>query len=60
MSEDYNELDRRVKTVEEAVQLLKALAFKAGVRMDDPDTSLINLRAKLEAQPVINFAPQNH
>jgi hypothetical protein len=50
MSADYNNTDRRVKTVEEAVWLLKELALKAGVRVeDDLDTSLTKLRAKLES-----------
>lgn len=45
MSEEYKP---RVKTVEEAVRLLKELALKAGLPMNDFDTSLIKLKAILE------------
>jgi hypothetical protein len=56
MSEDYNKLDRRVKTVEEAVQLLTQMALRADGRMDGADkrmdgfeAALTNLTVKLEA-----------
>ena len=49
MSEDYNKLDRRVKTTEEAVQLLTYMARRADERMDDFDASLSNLTVKVEA-----------
>jgi hypothetical protein len=58
MSEDYNKPDRRVQTVEEAVQLLKGLALKAGVCTNDLDTSLTNLRAKLETLISTQIRPQ--
>ncbi len=57
MSEEYKP---RVKTVEEAVRLLKELALKAGVSVkdNDLDTSIIKLRAKLETPASAqNFAP---
>jgi len=56
MSENYNKLDRRVKTVEEAVQLLTQMALRADERIDDVDermngleAALNNLTVKLEA-----------
>jgi hypothetical protein len=41
MSEEYKRFKLRVKTVEEGVRLLKELAPKADVRIDNLDTSLI-------------------
>jgi hypothetical protein len=56
MSENYNKLDRRVKTVEEAVLLLKELVLRADERADGVDermsgfeAALTNLTVKLEA-----------
>lgn len=49
MSENYNKLDRRVKTVEEAVLLLKDLVLKADERMDGFEAAITNLTVKLEA-----------
>jgi seryl-tRNA synthetase len=49
MSEDYNKLKLRVKTVEEAMQLLTNLSIRANERMDGFDASLNNLTVKIEA-----------
>jgi hypothetical protein len=56
MSANYNKFDRRVKTVEEAVLLLKELVLKADERADGVDdrmngfeAALTNLTVKLEA-----------
>jgi hypothetical protein len=49
----------RMKTVEEAVRLLKELALKADLPINDFDTSIIKLRAKLETPASAqNFASQ--
>lgn len=56
MSGDYNKIKLRVKTVEEAVQLLTQMALRADERMDgidermsEFDASLNNLTVKVEA-----------
>jgi chromosome segregation ATPase len=56
MSEDYRKLDRRVKSVEEAIQLLTQMALRADERIDGLDertdtfnASLNNLTVKMEA-----------
>ena len=49
MSEDYNKIKVRVKTVEEAVQILTRMALRADERMDGFDASFSNLTVKLEA-----------
>ncbi|MDT4896917.1 MAG: hypothetical protein QOH25_1994 [Acidobacteriota bacterium] len=56
MSEDYTKIKRRVKTVEEAIQLLTHMARRADERMDEADeridgfeAALTNLTVKLEA-----------
>jgi hypothetical protein len=56
MSGDYNKIKLRVKTVEEAVQLLTQIALRADERIDgvdermgDFDASLNNLTVKVEA-----------
>lgn len=63
MSEDYGKIKRRVKTVEEAIQLLTHMARRADERMDEADkrvdeadermggfeAALTNLTVKLEA-----------
>lgn len=56
MSENYNKIKSRVKTVEEAMQVLTTLALRADERMDKADermdgfdASLNNLTVKVEA-----------
>ncbi len=50
MTEDYNnERKSRVDRMEQALQILKALALRADERMDDFDSSLNNLTVKIEA-----------
>ncbi len=56
MSRDYDKIKLRVKTVEEAVQLLTQMALRADERIDsvddrmgDFDASLNNLTVKVEA-----------
>lgn len=49
MSEDYNKIKLRVKTVEEAIQILTHMALRANERMDGFDASFSNLTVKLEA-----------
>lgn len=56
MGEDHTKLNRRVKTVEEAVQLLTQMALRADERMDGADerrngfdAAFTNLTVKLEA-----------
>ncbi|HUQ33607.1 MAG TPA: hypothetical protein VM095_15910 [Pyrinomonadaceae bacterium] len=56
MSEIPKKLDRRVKTMEEAVQILTQMALRADERMDSTDqrmdgidSVLINLTVKIEA-----------
>jgi hypothetical protein len=49
MSEDYNRIEQRVKTVEDAVRLLTNLALRADERMDGFDAGLSNLTIKIEA-----------
>lgn len=49
MSEDYTKIKLRVKSVEEAVQLLSALALRVDERMDGFDGAFTNLTVKLEA-----------
>lgn len=49
MSEDYNKIKLRVKSVEEAVELLTQMALRADERMDESDASLNNLTVKIEA-----------
>ena len=55
MSEDYNKIKLRVKTVEEAIQILTHMALRADERMDNVyervnsfDASLRNLTVKVE------------
>lgn len=56
MSKDYTKIKSRVKTMEEAVQLLAALTLRADKRMDGAaermngfDATFTNLTVKLEA-----------
>jgi chromosome segregation ATPase len=56
MSENYNKIKSRVKTVEEAMQVLTTLALRADERMDKADqrmdgfeAALTNLTVKLES-----------
>jgi alanyl-tRNA synthetase len=49
MSEENNERKSRVDRMEQAVQILKALALRADERMDGFDSSLNNLTVKIEA-----------
>ncbi len=55
MSEQCKKIKPRVKTVGEAVRLLKELTLKADVRIDDLETSLISLRIKLESPASTRF-----
>lgn len=49
MSENYTKIKQRVKTMEEAVQVLTALALRADERMDGFELDFTNLNLKLEA-----------
>ena len=50
MTEDYNNKEKsRVDRMEQALQILKALALRADERIDDSDSSLNNLTVKIEA-----------
>ncbi len=49
MSEDYSKIKLRVKTIEEAIQILTRMALRADERMDDFDASFNNLTVKVEA-----------
>jgi hypothetical protein len=49
LNEDYNKIKLRVKTVEDAVQMLTRMAIRADERMDGFDGSFSNLTVKLEA-----------
>jgi hypothetical protein len=49
VGEDYNKIKLRVKTVEEAVQILTKMALRADERMDGFDSSFSNLTVKLAA-----------
>lgn len=49
MSENYTKIKQRVKTMEEAVQVLTALALRADERMDVFEFDFTNLNLKLEA-----------
>lgn len=49
MTGNYNKLESRVKTVEDAVRLLTDLAIRADERMPGFDYALTNVSVKLEA-----------
>ena len=49
MSEENNKRKSRVDRMEQAVQILKALALRGDERMDEFDISLNNLTVKIEA-----------
>lgn len=49
MSEEHNNIEPRVKTVEDAVRLLTEMALRSDERMDGFDAALSNLTVKVEA-----------
>ena len=49
MSEDYRKIKLRVKSVEEAIQMLTHMALRADERMDGFDSAFTNFTVKLEA-----------